>query len=159
DRIRAQAIAAGRGNRVQRGGAMNRREFLEMPGLALAAAPLIRRQRPLPKSEFDYVDWTWQRWREVTGEPRPSTPSDQTGHAELVELGDRSPSLTEKAWKTRRAAYRSILDVFLGAPPSDRTALNSQVVDEARTGNVVRRTVQYEVEPGERISAYLLLPA
>jgi dienelactone hydrolase len=138
---------------------MNRREFLEMPGLALAAAPLIRRQRPLPKSEFDYVDWTWQRWREVTGESRPSTASDQTGHAELVELGDRSPFLTGKAWTTRRAADRSILDVFLGAPPSDRTALNSRVVDEARAGNVLRRTVQYEVEPGERISAYLLLPA
>jgi dienelactone hydrolase len=138
---------------------MNRREFLEMPGLALAAPSFLRQQRPLPKSEFDYVDWTWLRWREVTGESRPSTPSDQTGQAVLIELGDRLPSLTEKTWQPRRAAYRSILDVFLGAPPSNRTALNSTVVDETRVGNVVRRTVQYEVEPGERISAYLLLPA
>jgi hypothetical protein len=107
---------------------MNRREFLEMPGLALAAAPLIRRQRPLPKSEYDYVDWSWQRWREVTGESRPSMPSDQTGRAELVELADRSPSLTEKGWNTRRAAYRSILDVFLGRQPSDRTPLNDRTV-------------------------------
>ena len=51
---------------------MNRREFLEMPGLALAAAPLVSRQRPLPRSEFDYVDWSWQRWRELTGESKLS---------------------------------------------------------------------------------------
>jgi dienelactone hydrolase len=138
---------------------MNRREFLEMPGLALTAAPLIRHQRPLPRSEFDYVDWTWLRWREATGESRPSVPSDQTGQADLVELGAGSPSLTEKAWQTRRAACRRILDVFLGAPPSNRTALNETVVDETRTRNVVLRMVQYDVEPGDRILAYLLLPA
>ncbi len=138
---------------------MNRREFLEIPGLALAHAPFSRPQRPLPRSEFDYVDWAWLRWREMTGESRPSPPSDQTGQADLVDLGDRLPSLTEQAWQPRRAAYRRILDVFLGAPPSNRTALNSTVVDETRVGNVVRRTVEYEVEPGERISAYLLLPA
>jgi dienelactone hydrolase len=137
---------------------MNRREFLEMPGLALAAAPFIR-QPPLPRNEFDYVDWTWRRWREVTGESRPTAASDQAGHADLVELGGGSSSLTEKAWLMRRAAYRSMLDVFLGARPSNRTALTSTVVDETRTGTVVRRTVQYDVEPGERISAYLLLPA
>ncbi len=138
---------------------MNRREFLEIPGLALAHAPFSRPQRPLPRSEFDYVDWAWLRWREMTGESRPSPPSDQTGQADLVDLGDRLPSLTEQGWQPRRAAYRRILDVFLGAPPSNRTALNSTVVDETRVGNVVRRTVEYEVEPGERISAYLLLPA
>jgi dienelactone hydrolase len=138
---------------------MNRREFLEMPGLALAATSFIKQQRPLPKSEFDYVDWTWLRWHEVTGESRPSTPSDQTGQADLIELGVRSPALTEKTWQPRRADYRGILDVFLGAAPSNRAALNSTVVDETRAGNVVRRAVHYDVEPGERISAYLLLPA
>jgi dienelactone hydrolase len=138
---------------------MKRREFLEMSGLVLATAPPIRRQRPLPRSEYDYVDWSWQRWRELTGESRPSTASDQTGRAELIELGDRSSALTENAWATRRAAYRSIIDVFLGAPPANRAALNATLVDETRAGNVIRRTVQYDVEPGERISAYILLPA
>ena len=98
---------------------MNRREFLEMPGLALAAAPLVSRQRPLPRSEFDYVDWSWQRWRELTGESKPSVSSAQTGQAELMELGNPTPSLTPATWQARRAAYRKILDVFLVAPPTE----------------------------------------
>jgi dienelactone hydrolase len=141
------------------GRAMNRREFLEMPGLALAAAPMVAGQRPLPKSEFDYVDWSWERWREMTGEARPSVTSDQTGRAELIDLADRQAPLTESAWQERRATFRRILDVFVGASPSGRTALKPQVVDEMHVGDVIRRTVSYEVEPGERISAYLLVPA
>jgi dienelactone hydrolase len=138
---------------------MNRREFLEVPGLALAMTSPIRRQRPLPKSEFDYVDWNWKRWRDMTGESRPSMLSDQTGRADLVQLADASPSVTQQTWTTRRAAYRSLLDVFLGAPPQATAALNATVVEETSTGGILRRTVQYDVEPGERISAYLLRPA
>jgi dienelactone hydrolase len=137
---------------------MNRREFLEVPGLALAAVPSLSAQRPRPKSEFDYVDWSWQRWRQLTGETRPAISSDQVGRAELVELADRS-SLTSAAWQARRPLYRKILDVFVGAPPDRKTALNARVVDETRDGDILRRTVEYDAEPGERLSAYLLLPA
>jgi dienelactone hydrolase len=138
---------------------MNRREFLEISAAALAAAPVAGRQRSLPRSEFDYVDWSWERWRELTDESRPSTTGDQTGRADLVELIDRSQPLTEKGWQTQCDVYRSILDVFTGASLAGRTPLNPKVVDEARTGTVIRRTVQYEVQPGEQISAYVLFPA
>jgi dienelactone hydrolase len=138
---------------------MNRREFLEVPGLALTAAPFFSSQRPRPKSEFDYVDWSWQRWRRLTGEARPAVSSDQAGRAELVELADRSSSLTLTTWPTRQSLLRKILDVFVGKPPARTAALNATVVDEAHEGDIVRRTVEYDVEPGERIAAYVLLPS
>jgi dienelactone hydrolase len=137
---------------------MNRREFLA-PGLALTAATVLRSQRPRPKSEFDYVDWSWQRWRKLTGETKPSISSEQVGRGELVELADRSSSLTPQAWQARQSVFRKIVDRFVGAPPSTKAALNAKVIDEARVGNIVRRTVEYDVEPGERISAYVLLPS
>jgi hypothetical protein len=43
---------------------MNRREVLRLAGGLVAAMPAVGRvageQRSLPKSEFDYVDWSWR---------------------------------------------------------------------------------------------------
>jgi dienelactone hydrolase len=138
---------------------MNRREFLEVPGLVFTAEPLLRSQRPRPKSEFDYVDWNWTRWRKLTGESRPAVSSDQVGRAELVELADRSPSVTLATWPTRQSLYRTILEAFIGKPPDRKGPLNAKVVDEARDDDIIRRTVEYDVEPGERIAAHVLLPS
>ena len=71
---------------------MNRRAFLEAPGLALASAAFAPSQRQPPRHEFDYVDWTWDRWREITRETRPAVTSDQVGRAELMELANPAPS-------------------------------------------------------------------
>lgn len=138
---------------------MKRREFLEVPALALASVPFASGQRRPPRNEFDYVDWSWDRWREITGETRPAVTSDQVGRAELMELVDPAASQTQRPWPQRRAEVRGVLDVFLGTPPTERAPLRPQVIDEVRAGSIVRRTVSYEVEPGERITACLLLPA
>jgi dienelactone hydrolase len=138
---------------------MNRRQFLEVPGLALTAVPFLDSQRPRPKSEFDYVDWSWARWRKLSGESRPAVSSDQVGRAELIELADRSSSLTTATWQTRQSHFRKILDVFLGKPPDRKVPLNPKIVDEARDGDIVRRTVEYDVEPDERIAAFVLIPS
>jgi len=125
---------------------MNRRTFLALPGLALAARPRVAAQRALPKSEFDYVDWSWQRWRDITGEARPAVASAQSGKAELIDLAGAQT-------ETRR-----VLNVFLGTPPRAKADLAVRLMDERETGTFVRRTVSYEVEPGERIRAHVLVP-
>ncbi len=136
---------------------MNRRAFLEAPGLALASAAFAPSQRQPPRHEFDYVDWTWDRWREITRETRPAVTSDQVGRAELMELAN--PASSQGSWPDRRASLRRVLEVFLGAAPSKRAPLMPRLVDESRAGPIVRRTVTYELEPDERITASLLLPA
>jgi dienelactone hydrolase len=125
---------------------MNRRTFMALPGLALAARPHAAGQRTPPKSEFDYVDWSWQRWREITGEARPVVTSAQSGKAELIDLAGAQT-------ETRR-----VLNVFLGEPPRAKADLAVRSIEETQAGAFVRRTVSYEVEPGERISAYVLSP-
>jgi dienelactone hydrolase len=138
---------------------MNRRDFLSVSGVALTGASVLSAQRPRPKSEFDYVDWTWEQWRKLTGEGRPAISSEQVGRGELIELADRSSALPPQAWQARQSALRKIVDAFVGTPPPSKAALNAKVVDEVREGSIVRRTVEYDVEPGERISAYVLLPS
>ena len=53
--------------------------------------------------------------------------------------------------------YREKIFTCLGHFP-ERTELGPVVVDEADCGTHIRQTVEYAVEPGERIAAYLLLP-
>ena len=133
---------------------MNRRTFMALPGLALAPRARAVRQRALPKSEFDYVDWSWERWRAITGEARPVVTSEQSGRAELIDLvgADRDTSAA------RSATFRRVMNVFLGPSPPAKPELAVRLVDETDSETVVRRSVSYEVEPGERISAYVLIP-
>ena len=70
---------------------IERREFLEIAGLVAAGAAAaggleIRAQRPLPKSEYDYVDWSWENWRNITKAVRPKISGGHSGKAELLEL-------------------------------------------------------------------------
>ena len=46
---------------------IERRDFLSLSGTAVAGAALSngtkpRAQRSLPKSEYDYVDWSWENY-------------------------------------------------------------------------------------------------
>ncbi|MGI8746404.1 MAG: alpha/beta hydrolase family protein [Bryobacteraceae bacterium] len=135
---------------------MNRRMFLS--GAALAQA--LPAQVPQPKSEFDYVDWSWERWREITRESRPNVESDQTGKAELVPLLREGANrvTTAREWNAHRDEIRRVFDVFLGEPPSQRPSLDAQIVEESEQPAYIRTKLTYVTEPGERVPAYLLRP-
>lgn len=200
---------------------MNRRRFLEVSGASLVATPVVvaagsataraPRQRPAPKSEFDYVDWSWARWRDITGEIAPAVTSAQQGRADLIELiaapapaaaagagasAGRASAIAANAdatntdatsigavdtsrasgssdataaaagsgaaaaadaWASARTALRRLLDAFLGVPAA-RVPLRPRIVDESVVGDVVHRTVSYDVGADERIRARVLLP-
>jgi dienelactone hydrolase len=124
---------------------MRRRDLLA--GAAIAAAP---------KSEYDYVDWSWERWRKLTGETRPRVASEQSGKAELSELVRKDGTLAD--WSKRREGIERVLSVFLGTPPADKLRPNARVLEETRLSGYLRRKLEYETEPGEFVPAYLLVP-
>jgi hypothetical protein len=128
---------------------MKRRELLQA-----AAIPAVR--RPKPKSEYDYVDWSWERWRKLTGERRPELTSEQTDKAELVALVP--PNATLADWQASRQTIERVLAVFLGTPPQSKPHPNVKMLEETRFEGYVRRKVEYETEPGEFVPAYLLAP-
>ena len=143
---------------------MERRNFLELTGVTLAAtavkasSPLA--QRPLPKSEYDYVDWSWDRWRRITHLGRARITTEQTGKSELIDLLTVSGRkiTTPEQWQSQRNAIRRVLTVFLGEPPNMKAALEARVVEETSRGGHTLRKVVYQTEPGEFVPAYLLIP-
>ncbi len=106
-----------------------------------------------------YAVWSWERWREITGERRPSLTTEQSGRAQLSDL---LPPGTAKAgdWPARRAALRRVIDVFLGSPPASAPPLEPHVESEVKLdGGLVRRRVRFQTEPGEFVPAWLFTPA
>jgi dienelactone hydrolase len=137
---------------------MKRREFLQLTGMTLAAT--AGAQRPLPKSEYDYVGWSWERWRKITGATRPRIVTEQTGKAELTDLLIRSGKkiTTSGEWQAQRDAIKRLLQLFLGAPPSAKPPLEPKVIEEVARDNHTLRKLVYQTEPDEFVPGYLLIP-
>lgn len=140
---------------------MERRNFLQISALMLAATACpVAAQRPAPKSEFDYVDWSWQRWRQITGQSRPQITGEQTGKAELILLHEQQghPLKTAEEWKARRESFKRILLEFLGTPPAKKPPLAPKILEENQFDTYSRRKLLYQSEAGEYVSSYLLVP-
>jgi hypothetical protein len=143
---------------------LGRRDFIQFSALALAATAVSARpilgQRPLPKSEFDYFDWSWKRWHEITGEQRPRITSEQTGRAELVDLlSARGKSISNvEQWELRRTSILNVLSAIVGTLPTEKPALAPEIIEESSREGYRLRKLTFQVAPGERVAAYLLLP-
>ena len=144
---------------------LERREFLELSGLAVAGAALfdsspVKAQRPLPKSEYDYVDWSWKKWQSITKAVRPRVSSEQSGKAELIDLLARGSEkiTTSQAWQRRREEIKHLLSVFLGEPPKSKPPLAAKVTEEVPRDGYNLQKVVFQTEPGEFVPSYLLVP-
>lgn len=144
---------------------IERREFFEIAGLAVAGAalfnaPSVKAQRPLPKSEYDYVDWSWENWRRITKAARPSIKGEQSGKAELYDLLERGKEkiATSSEWQKRREEIRNRLNVFLGEPPKSKPPLNPKVIEETSRDGYILRKLVFQTERGEFVPSYLLVP-
>lgn len=143
---------------------IERRKFLELTGIALAAMSIQgqtkKPPRPIPKSEYDYVDWSWEQWRSITKAARPRITAEQTGQAELIDLLARGKGKinTPQGWRERREEIRRVLNVFLGEAPKSKPPLKAKIIEERqRDGHLLRKLV-FQTEPGEFVPAYLLVP-
>jgi dienelactone hydrolase len=140
-----------------------RREFLEIAGLTAAAmlhASPVSAQRPLPKSEYDYVDWSWENWRKITNADRPRLVSEQVGKAELVDLLESADKKirTLAEWVKKREEIKKRLTALLGGPPKSRPGIAAKTIEEFSRDGYVLRKVIFQTEPGEFIPSYLLIP-
>ncbi len=145
---------------------IGRREFIEALG-CLSAAVMHRptkisaQKRPLPKSEYDYVDWRWESWRDITGATRPKIAGGaQTGKAELVDLlrAGNKTILNREQWQKQRAEIMKRLNAFLGIPPSSKAALEMKVLDETDRGDHILRRLAFQTQPGEFVPSLMLIP-
>jgi hypothetical protein len=140
---------------------IERRDFLQLSALALTylAVKPAAAQRPVPKSEYDYVDWSWQNWRRITAQRRPTITGAQAGKAELIYMHEENGrTLSPERWRTRRAELKRILIEFLGTPPTQKPSLAPKVLEEIKLDGYTRRKLVYQTEPGEFVPAYLLIP-
>ena len=144
---------------------LERRKFLELSGSAAAGAAFfnvssLRAQRPLPKSEYDYVDWSWERWRRITRTVRPRVKGEQTGKAELIDLlaSGAQKIATPQAWQARCEVTKNLLQVFLGEPPKTKPPLAAKIIEETTQETHVLHKLVYQTEPGEFVPSYLLVP-
>jgi len=142
---------------------MNRRQLLRTAAMLPAIVPLASRaggaqQRPRPKSEFDYVDWSWARWRKITGSTRPALKTPQSGQAELLDLLNPTAAQSAPPWEDRRRSIASTLATFLGKPASAVVPLQAEPLEEIDAGSHRRRSLRFRAATGEWIPAYLLVP-
>jgi dienelactone hydrolase len=143
---------------------LERRRFLELTGIALAAMTVkgqIRKpSRPVPKSEYDYVDWSWENWRGITKAVRPGISGEQSGKAELVDLlaSGKEKITTPQAWQAKREEIIKRLNVFLGTPPKSKPSLEAKITEETSHDGYILRKLVYQTEPNEFVPSYLLVP-
>ncbi len=117
-------------------------------------------QRPVPKSEFDYLDWSWQSWRQITRQRRPRIRSEQSGRSELIDLlvTERKSLTTPEAWEVRRRVILEVLSEIIGKPPAAKNPLKPTVEEEIAQDGYLRRKFSFYPEPGELVKGYLLIP-
>ena len=61
-------------------------------------------------------------------------------------------------WQAKAKALRNIFEQTLGEQPDVECSLDSEILKEVDRGDYLERKIAYNVEPDERITAYLLLP-
>jgi dienelactone hydrolase len=72
--------------------------------------------------------------------------------------GPRQPVTTPAEWEVRREEIERALLGLLGPFPVRKCPLEPVVLDEQVFDDIVRRTVEYSVQPGDRVRAYLSFP-
>ena len=71
---------------------------------------------------------------------------------------DRGGPLGRETWPAHRDRILRGVREVLGPMPTERVALDPEVVSEEDCGSYLRRKVSIRVQPGDRMPAYLLVP-
>jgi len=69
-----------------------------------------------------------------------------------------APTESPEEWETKAEALRELFRQTLGEQPDLDGPLSVEVLGEEDCGDYLKRTVSYLAEPGERISAHVLIP-
>jgi dienelactone hydrolase len=71
---------------------------------------------------------------------------------------DRGGPVTAKTWPAHRERILRGVEQVLGPMPKEKVPLEPKVISEEDCGKYVRRKVSIQVQPGDRMPAYLLIP-
>jgi dienelactone hydrolase len=66
---------------------------------------------------------------------------------------------TPAAWEAQRVQIIHAMLRDMGELPADSGALDVKVLEEEKLDGLVRRMIEYSVGPGDRVKAYLMMPA
>lgn len=75
-----------------------------------------------------------------------------------MDGNQRVPVATREQWEKKRQEIRRRIFELIGPLPEKRGPLNPKVLSEDSYHGLTRRLVQYEVEPGDVVKAWLLIP-
>lgn len=78
----------------------------------------------------------------------------------LDDAGQKKPIKTVADWELRRKHVLRNMQAVMGPVPGPerRVPLDVKQVEEVRVGDLTRRKLTYQTEPGDRVAAYLFLP-
>lgn len=85
---------------------------------------LLQAAAAAPRSP--YVDWSWDKWREITSTTPVSLTTKQSGQAALSALVQ--PGMKAADWPTRRVQLRRVIDLYVGEPPPQKPPLEARIV-------------------------------
>lgn len=74
--------------------------------------------------------------------------------------GERRPIKSPEDWQQRRRRILVNMQLVMGDLPPDkqRVPLDVKILEEVKVGDLVRRKLTYQSEPGHRVPAYLFIP-
>ncbi len=90
----------------------------------------------------------------------PAYPNHQDLSYYLDAAGKRQPIKSVADWEFRRRHILAGMQAAMGPLPGKdrRVPLEVQIVGEAKVGDLTRRKLTFQSEPGTRVPAYLFLP-
>lgn len=97
-------------------------------------------------------------WLSEVQKPPAVLPDDAPKLPPLMVDEAGKPITTAEGWARRRAELCRLWLEYLGPFPEQRCQLRPEVLSTERVGDVLRKLVRYQVEPGCTAEAYLLHP-
>jgi dienelactone hydrolase len=98
-------------------------------------------------------------WPALTQKPNAGLPLPDLGLRPLLRTADGKPVRTPEEWSKVRARLRDAWRERLGKPPARPDQLDARVESTEKCDGYVRQFVSFHSAGGDRILAYLLIPA
>jgi dienelactone hydrolase len=89
---------------------------------------------------------------------RPVALREMDAHPAAGLWTDRGGPVTAKAWPAHRERILRGVEQVLGQMPKEKAPLDPKVISEEDCGKYIRRKVSIQVQPDDRMPAYLLIP-
>jgi dienelactone hydrolase len=123
----------------------------------------ITRYRPLRAAVLVAAAWGGIQTAPARAEaPAPPFYADKANLLAYIDAAGRAqPVRTPADWQHRRRHILDSMQLVMGPlpPPSGKVPLELKVIAETRVDGLVRRKISFAVEKGDRLPAWLLIPA